>query len=56
MRTARPLKVSSSPQQKLSSFEDLMKNGMRQAGEIVAGSVIGWNLDDGFRVDSLVEL
>ena len=29
---------------------------MRQAAEIVAGAVTGWNLEDDFTVDSLVSL
>lgn len=38
------------------SFEDLVKDGMRQAAEIVAGAVTGWNLEDEFSVDSLIVL
>lgn len=38
------------------SFEDMVKDGMRQAAEIVAGAITGWNLEDDFNVDSLIVL
>ena len=38
------------------SFEDLVKDGMRHAAEMVAGAVSGWNLEDEFTVDSLIVL
>ena len=38
------------------SFAALVNDGMRQAAEIVAGAVTGWNLEDDFTVDSLVSL
>ena len=38
------------------SFETLVNDGMRQAAEIVAGAVTGWNMDEDFTVDNLVLL
>lgn len=38
------------------SFKDLVRDGMRQAAEIVAGAVTGRNLEDEFSEDSLIVL